>query len=595
LGRERKTNEWFGDYVSEYNFSQSMDDGATVPLFYSKRVPEVQNQNDDLSEEFYQILEDENLDETQQAKLEKQFASELEVIKRDDRLETIARDIVAHFPRRGYLGKGMVISVDKFTAVKMFDKVQRLWKEAIKTLRGAIKQSSDELHNARLKRQIDSMKAVEMAVVVSSENGEEEKFAQQGLDIRPHRQRMDTLDANGHDLEYNFKDPDHPLQLVFVCAMWLTGFDAPTVSTLYLDKPQKDHTLMQTIARANRVSAHLIGGVEKRHGEIIDYYGVFSRLKKALKDYGQGDEGAEPPVRDKEELLRLLDEAIGQACGYCLDKGIDIPSVLAKEDVFRQLDQFQLWANALLAKDEWRQSFHVYENMVTGLFEACKPEVLGKPVVRTVAAVQYLRGVIDSIIEQQDIETARRRIGELLDESVVVGDGALATADERQTYVIRQRGRKWDLSRIDFDKLRAEFKETVYKNIEIADLRTFLEKKLAEMLSKNSTRRNFAERLQEVINRYNAGSSSADAVFEELMQFAASLREEEDRHIRKGLSEDELELYDLLCKDKMTKNEEQCVRLAAKALLQRLTEEHPKVRCRTGTKTARPGWRSRMR
>lgn len=577
LGRERKTNEWFGDYVSEYNFSQSMDDGATVPLFYSKRVPEVQNQNDDLSDEFYQILEDENLDENQQAKLERQFASELEVIKRDDRLETLARDIVAHFPRRGYLGKGMVISVDKFTAVKMFDKVQRLWKEAIKTLRGTIKQSGDELRNARLKRQIDYMKTVEMAVVVSGENGEEEKFAQLGLDIRPHRKRMDLLDANGHDLEYNFKDPDHPLQLVFVCAMWLTGFDAPTVSTLYLDKPQKDHTLMQTIARANRVSAHLISGVEKRHGEIIDYYGVFGRLKKALKDYGQGDEGEEPPVRDKEELLRLLEEAIGQACGYCLDKGIDIPSVLSKKDVFRQLDQFQLWANTLLAKDEWRQSYCVYENVVTGLFEACKPEVLGKLVVRTVAAVQYLRGVIDSIIEQQDIEAARRRIGELLDESLVVGAGDLTTADEHATYVIRQRGRKWDLSRIDFDKLRAEFKQTVYKNIEIADLRAFLEKKLAAMLSTNSTRRNFAERLQEVINRYNAGSSSADAVFEELMQFAASLREEEDRHIRKGLSEDELELYDLLCKDKMTKDEEQSVRLAAKALLKRLTEEHPKV------------------
>jgi type I restriction enzyme R subunit len=566
LGRERKTNEWFGDYVSEYNFSQSMDDGATVPLFYSKRVPEVQNQNDDLSDEFYQILEDENLDETQQAKLERQFASELELIKRDDRLEIIAKDIVAHFPRRGYLGKGMVISVDKFTAVKMFDKVQRLWKEAIKTLRGAIKQSTNELHSARLKRQVEYMKAVEMAVVISAENGEEEKFAQQGLDIRPHRKRLDTLDANGHDLEYNFKDPQHPLQLVFVCAMWLTGFDAPTVSTLYLDKPQKDHTLMQTI-----------GGVEKRHGEIIDYYGVFGRLKKALKDYGQGNAGEEPPVRDKEELFRLLEEAIDQACAYCADKGVELRSVLAEQDIFQQLGQFKLWADALLAKDEWRKSFCVYENVVTGLFEACKPEVLGAPVVRTVAVVQYLRGVIDSIIEQQNIESARRRIGELLDESVVVGEGGLPMADEHETYVIRQKGKLWDLSRIDFDKLRAEFKQTVYKNIEIADLRVFLEKKVAEMLGKNSTRRNFAERLQEVINAYNAGSSSVDAVFEELMQFAAGLREEEARHIRKGLSEDELELYDLLSRDKMTKDEEQSVRLAAKALLKRLTEEQPKV------------------
>ena len=129
LGKERKTSSWFGEYVSEYNFQQAMEDQATVPLFYEKRVPEVLLQNDDLSEDFYELLEDENLDDAQQEKLEKKFSKEMEVIKRDDRLETIAGDIVYHFPRRGYLGKGMVISLDKFTAVKMYNKVQTLWKD----------------------------------------------------------------------------------------------------------------------------------------------------------------------------------------------------------------------------------------------------------------------------------------------------------------------------------------------------------------------------------------------------------------------------------------------------------------------------------
>ena len=152
LGRQRKTNQWFGDYVSEYNFQQSMDDGATVPLFYEKRVPQVLIQNENLSEEFYQILEDENLDDAQQAKLENKFAAEIEVIKRDDRLETIAKDIVYHFPRRGYLGKGMVVSLDKFTAVKMYDKVQRLWKEEIKELRGQINNSKNDLENETIEK-----------------------------------------------------------------------------------------------------------------------------------------------------------------------------------------------------------------------------------------------------------------------------------------------------------------------------------------------------------------------------------------------------------------------------------------------------------
>lgn len=579
LGRERKTNEWFGDYVSEYNFSQSMDDGATVPLFYKKRVPEVLNQNEDLSDEFYEILEDENLDEQQQEKLEKRFATELQVIKRDDRLETVARDLVYHFPRRGYLGKAMVISVDKFTAVRMYDKVRRLWKEDIKDLRGEIKQTLDDVHKARLQRQLEWMRKAEMAVVVSAENGEEEKFDAQGLDIRPHRKRMEQLDAHGHDLEYNFKDPEHPLQLVFVCAMWLTGFDAPTISTLYLDKPQKDHTLMQTIARANRVSSHRINGVEKANGEIVDYYGVIGRLKKAIKDYGQGGDGHEDaPVRDKDELFALLSDAIEQAGTFCDKRDIRVHEVLASDDVFKQVGLFEGWADALLAKDEWRQSFNVYENTISALYEACKPEILGHAIVRKVALFQYLRGVIDSVIEQQDIDSATRRINALLDESVVVDDDKFNGVKEgKGGWKITQKGKSWDLSKIDFEQLKQDFKQASYKNIEIADLRAFLDKKLQDMLKQNSTRRDFAERLQEIIENYNAGSSAVDDTFAQLLEEMAALKEEESRHIRKGLTEDELEIYDLLCKDNMSQTEEKKVRLAAKALLKRLTEEKPKV------------------
>src|SRR5437773_3352197 len=186
-------------------------------------------QNETLEHEFYEIVEDENLDDAQREKLEQRFAKEVEVIKRDDRLETIAKDVVYHFPRRGYLGKGIIISLDKFTAVKMYDKVQRLWKEQIKELLGRIKKSGSEIEKERLKKRVNYMRGVEMAVVVSEEAGEEEKFKKQELDIKPHRQRMNSVDEHGHDIEYNFKDPEHHLELVFVCAMWLTGFDAPTV------------------------------------------------------------------------------------------------------------------------------------------------------------------------------------------------------------------------------------------------------------------------------------------------------------------------------------------------------------------------------
>ena len=579
LGRDRKTNEWFGDYVSEYNFSQSMDDGATVPLFYNKRVPEVLNQNEALSDEFYEILEDENLDESQQEKLERVFAREMSVLTRDDRLEIIAKDIVYHFPRRGYLGKAMVITVDKFTAVKMHDKVQRLWKEELKVLRGRIRETADELEKVRLKRLVEYMRKVDMAVVISAENGEEEKFDARGLDIRIHRKRIESLDKHGHDLEHQFKDPEHPLQLVFVCSMWLTGFDAPTVSTLYLDKPQKDHTLMQTIARANRVSGYKVAGVEKKNGEVIDYYGVWGRLRKAIKDYGQGEEGTnDPPIKDKEALFELLDDAIEQGINYCADLDIDIQSAVQNKNVFKNLSLFHGWADTLLAIDEHRKSFNVYENTITGLYEACKPEVLGRPVVKSVAVFGYLRGVVDSVIEQLDVDSAVQQINELLDESVIVDKQLFQGAkEERPEYQITQKCKVWDLSRIDYEQLQKEFVQTKYKNIVISDLRAFIEKKLSDMLEANKTRRDFAELLQDIIDRYNSGSTSADEMFEDLMNFKQSMKEEDERHAKLGLTEYELELYDIISKEKMTKAEEQKVRLAAKALLKRLTEEAPRV------------------
>ena len=579
LGRDRKTNQWFGDYVSEYNFRQAIDDDATVPLFYEKRVPEVLQQNDDLSDEFYGILEDEDLDDAHREKLENRFSKEVEVIKRDDRLETVARDIVEHFPRRGYLGKGLVVTVDKYAAVTMYDKVSRLWKEAIKDLRGQIKRADSEVTTARLRRQLDWMRGVEMAVVVSHENGEDERFAGRGLDVKPHRKRMEAVDAHGHDVEFNFKDPDHPLQLVFVCAMWLTGFDAPTLSTLYLDKPMRGHTLMQTIARANRVTSHEVVGtagapVRKTNGEVVDYYNVFRNLQLALRDYAEGDNG-QAPVREKKDLFALLDQAVAEGLDFCDEHGADLRSVVDSDDVFGNVARFEDYANALLADDDRRRAFNVYENTVSALYEASKPEVLGRPVVRTVAAFQYLRGVVDAIVDDADLDAVGHRVAQLLDESLV-STAPPPTADD-EGYRITKSGQTLDLRNLDAARLRDEYKQTEHKNIEIADLRAFIERKLAQMLQRNTTRLDFALRLQGIIDRYNAGTSSNDNYFEELLRFAEELRAEDERHVRENLTEDELELFDLLRKEALTEAEIQAVKLAARSLLQRLRDGQPAV------------------
>ena len=575
LGNQRKTNKWFGDYVSEYNFQQSMDDGATVPLVYEKRVPEVLIENEDLSDEFYEILSSHDLDDAQQEKLEKKYAKETEVIKRDDRLDTVAKDIVEHFPRRGYLGKAMVVSLDKFTAVKMYDKVQRYWDEEIKSLNKRIRKSNSDVEKLRLNDRKKWMKSVEMAVVVSHDAGDKERFEKEGMVIETHKKRMDKLDANGHDYEHNFKDPKHPLQLVFICAMWLTGFDAPTISTLYLDKPMKDHTLMQAIARANRVSGYKINGKSKHVGEIVDYYNVFRSMKAALNAYASGADG-ELPVQEKAKLFGLLEQAIEEITKYLADKGIEVSELFADEEqIFKNVSLFKEWADVLLGCEEWRKSFYVYESTVSTFYQSCKPEILGDPIVRKVAVFQYLRGVVGAVIEQQDITQVMVEINELLDESVVVDDGQVHT--QRESFTINTTGKKWDLSKTDFDKLKHEFKDQKFKNIECQDLLSFLQRKLKEMLGKNSTRRDFAEHLQEIIDRYNSGGANTENIYEELVEFAKGMKEEDERHVREGLTEDELELFDLIKKKKMTKAEEQKIKLAAKKLLKRLREEQPSV------------------
>jgi len=368
LGSKRLTHSWFGDYVSEYNFAESIKDNATVPLYYVKRVPEVELQNDYLDSDFAEILEEENLTEAEQIRLENSFSNLLNGIKRDDHLDAVAQHIVYHFPRRGFRGKGMVIAVDKFTAVKLRDKVARYWKDEIKKLNATITKTDDVAEKLQLKELVDYMRKVEMAVVISAEVGEEEKFKNEGLSVAAHRSRMSKVDEHGADIEDNFKDPDHPLSLVFVCAMWLTGFDTKSVSTMYLDKPMKGHTLMQTTARANRVFPG------KENGIIVDFLDVFKYLKRALADYAADDDGI-TPVKNIELLLDQLEEAIKMTFAFCDNHDIDLNRVVEDSDVFKNLSLFEDYANAVVSNDDICNEFKVLANTADSLYESLRPDI----------------------------------------------------------------------------------------------------------------------------------------------------------------------------------------------------------------------------
>ena len=346
MAGEEKTKAVFGDYVSVYDFNQSIVDGATVPLYYENRVPVLKLTNPDLNTDIEQILEEAEIDEAQEAKLEREFANEYHLITREDRLETIAEDIVSHFMGRGYQGKAMVISIDKATVVKMFDKVQKYWKHFIQQLKSevATRPGSEKVY---LRERIRYMEETDMAVVVSPGQNEIDELRQKGVDITQHRARMNT-----EDLDTKFKDPDDPFRIVFVCAMWITGFDVPSCSTIYLDKPQRNHTLMQTIARANRVFG------DKNNGLIVDYIGVFRDLEKALAIYATGAdlEGNQKPIADKSELIEKLRAAIAEITEFCRGLGVDLDKAQT-DDAFQNIAQINDAMERILINDETKKGY----------------------------------------------------------------------------------------------------------------------------------------------------------------------------------------------------------------------------------------------
>lgn len=409
------------------------------------------------------------------------------------------------------------------------------------------------------------MNNVEMAVVISEEADEEDKFQKQGLDISAHRAKMKAISPDGKDIEDRFKDPNDKLQLVFVCAMWLTGFDVPNLSTLYLDKPMKGHTLMQAIARANRVFPG------KPCGIIVDYVNVFKYMKKALTEYATGDDGSEFPAKDIDKLIGYIDETIDEADAFLKTIDVDIEAIIAESSTFDKLDELRDAYNTIVANDENKDKFKVILNTLINLYEASKPEIFERnwsnekfpPLV-------YLHGLFYRTIDDEKIARARLRMAQVLDTSVTAGK---AEDNPDGQYTIHQ-GQVIDLSKMDIDELRKEIKTAQYKAIEIDDLKAYIEQALIQMLSRNCTRQKFSERFKSIIDRYNAGGSENEDYYDQLVQLIEDLKKENERPEAEGLTEEELEIFDLLIAGKqLTKAEEQKVKLSAKNLFKKLTEE----------------------
>lgn len=551
-GEESRTREVFGDYVSVYDFAQSVRDGATVPLFYEARKPELQLHSEEFREEMDALLDEAMLDEEQEKKLSQQFGRQYTLITAPDRLDKVAEDVALHFAMRGYRGKAMFVAIDKATAVAMHDRVKAEVARLIAQDEERLK-TAHEAEGAAIAERLMWLRELDMAVVVSQSQNEIDDLRKKDLDVLPHRERMQR-----EDLEAKFKDADDPLRLVFVCAMWITGFDVPTIGTVYLDKPMKNHTLMQTIARANRRAEGKTSGV------IVDYVGVFQNLQKALAIYAGGG-GEETPIKDKEALVASLEEALETARAFVQPLGIDPDAITAVRD-FDRLRRINQAVEVLIAPDERRREFLRLTAAVTKAYKALLPDERAAPYLRPVAVFHTLSDAVKAKLGPVDISAISARIAELLDEKLE-GVAILTPIVEGDTA----KGRV-DLSGIDFDKLADLFAAS--PKVTAEKLRDEAEDKARKMAEANPTRQHLVERLEKLVADYNAGSVDAEQFFEALKAFIGEMDEEEQRAAREELTEEELAIFDLLTnpEPKLTKAEEQDVKRVARSLLEKLRD-----------------------
>ncbi|MBA2524955.1 MAG: type I restriction endonuclease subunit R [Pyrinomonadaceae bacterium] len=556
IAGEERTKEVFGDYVSIYDFQQSVEDGATVPLFYENRTPELQLVNPDLNEDIYNLIEEAELDPEQEAKLERQLSRQYHILTRDDRLETVAQDIVRHFLGRGFVGKAMVVSIDKATALKMHDKVRKHWvaeRDRVQKELGRHLVEADK--KDELLERLRVIQTTDMALIVSPGQNEIEQMKKHGLDIVPHRQRMNDSDPG---LDEKFKDADDPLQLVFLCAMWLTGFDAPSCSTVYLDKPMRNHTLMQTIARANRVFPG------KHSGMIVDYANVFGSLEKALAIYGAGKDGKNP-VRDKQKLVADLRRAVKAATAFCATRRVILPAIeqLTAGNMER-LQHLDDAVNALISPDLLRREFFGHERIVTTLYRAVKPDPSALEFAGSVACVVAIADAIRAKLNPNpaDISEVMGDIGKLLDESITGVDMPTKPAPVM------------DLSKIDFEALGKRFKEAKHKNTDLEILKAAIRAQLEKLIRLNKTRADFAEKFEKLIESYNAGSRNIEELFAELLKLSRNLSDEQQRHVRENMTEEELVIFDILTRPapELNADERAEVKKMTRELLARLKQ-----------------------
>jgi type I restriction enzyme R subunit len=589
------TRRVFGEYVSTYDFQRAVDDNATVPLYYDARGEKLGVAIGDLNERIAEKLEElENsplplgegtgvrgrqADINVEQRLERELERDYHIITADKRLDQVARDFVQHYSTAWETGKAMLVCIDKVTCVRMHRLIEFYWQERIREMKKDLASVADEQEELFRRRQIDWMRETRIAVVVSEEQGEVAKFREWELDITPHRKLMkegiDLPESMRAKPEYRnmqtmalddaFKAQEHPLRVAIVCAMWLTGFDVPSLSTLYLDKPLKAHTLMQAIARANRVNEG------KNNGLIVDYCGILKHLRKALATFAgmqpEGEGRDIEPARPDEELLADLAEAISFVRTFLEDRHVSLDDVIHKIG-FECNAAIVACKEAANENDESRKRFEVMCREVFKKFKACIN-------VDGVNAHRADRDAINIVYKslQQDREQAD--ITDIIRQLHQVVDGAIEIKPER----VAEPDKLYDISKIDFDRLRKEFERSPRKNTIVQNLREAVEQRLLRLMMQNPLRTNFQQHYEQIVSEYNREKDrvTIEQTFEALFKLDQELDEEEHRAVREGLDEESLAIFDLLRKQDLNAAEIKRIKAVAVQLLERLKAEKLQV------------------
>ena len=556
---DQKTLTEFGDYISTYDFQRAVEDGSTVPLYYENRgaklgfIDETGAQQlvanaDELNQRIAEELANQDLDEEAEAKVLKRLGSQYFILTADKRLDRIAQDLVTHYTTRWQTGKAMLICIDKLTTVRMYNRIDKYWKQAIATQELRVKKATDDQDLKEQQDYLNWLKSTEYAVIVSEAANEAKTFTEWDLDIAPHRDKL-----NRRDLEEDFKNEQHPFRLAIVCAMWLTGFDVPSLATLYMDKPMQGHNLMQAIARANRVYEG------KNNGLLIDYNGIVSSLRSALAKYGKPDvliddttaaKAGVMPYKDLDQLRDTYVAAIQTCQGHLASLGFDLQHLIQAEG-FDKLacldkDNQDSAVNAVCTNDESLARFTV---MARDVFKK-KQSLITEPALTSPFKFQHdaIEAIYDHIHQKQELATdlnaVLRSMHGVISEFVTV---------ENQTHSPNpEPGKLYDLSQINFDRLKTEFEQSPTKKTQVQTLKEAVDQQLRRMLNQNSTRIDLCIRYQEIVANYNQETDRAtiEQTFEQLLNLIESLSKEDSRAVREGLTEDNLTIFDLLCKQK---------------------------------------------